>query len=828
MARDALRSLRRSTGSTACCILLIGCGIGLTATLGNFIDALFFRKLPVRQPDQLVMICGVADRGPRYYVPYPIYERLAERSDLFSQVFRWVDRVGQVDWQGETSLVHTDYVGPNYYSSLGVTPELGRLIDEENAGQVAVISHRYWRSRFGGEANVIGKTIPVGAARVTIIGVTKADYRGPIVGYTTDLTLPMEVLPVAENLGAKSTRALPSIVMARLQPGVGRQEAEVALESVWSRLLSETTPTGSTADTWAQRVGRNVIVTSGSRGWLYSNIREQYSKPLWILLGMAGLVLAAVCANLAGLLLARGIGRRQEFAVRAAAGAGPGHLAAQVLLECFLLSAAGGLLALLIAHWGSVAASRYLPPGNIPMSLDVGLGPWIFGLAALLVVLATFGFGVFPALQASRVNLNDALKQASRVVPSRTGFQKALIAFQITVSTVLLVGAGLFVRGFSTLMNADLGFSKDGLHILVVSRKTASANPTVDQGYIDELTRRLRTVPGVKSVGITSKEPLGLGSIPEEDVSTLDESGGTLKAESYCGFPGFFEALDIPLLQGRVFTRADGANAPGVAIVNDVLSRALWPRASPVGQYLRLGGLWGRNVEERVQVVGVVKGVRYSTLHEEPRPALYVPCTQRYSERGLWSMRLAALIGTEPSSAASAALNSGLRREVDALGRQVVIRAKSLASHTDETLLRERMLRAVMTLFGLLALSITCFGLYALVSLLVVDRVREFGIRMALGAKPADVRSLILRDTWRFLFPGVAAGMLAAVWAAHVAERYLYILNPRDVGTFAVVILVLVTTATIATSFPVRRAYRTDPAPQRCSRSSQKWRGPPR
>jgi predicted permease len=668
--RSVWRTLLRSRSAAGLTVALIAIGIGLNSAVFTMLDRVVLRKIAVTEPDRLVHLNGFSG-GIRLPVPFTILQRLRERRDLFAGVSGWIDQVVPVEVDGETKPTLMVRVDGDFYRVTGAHPQIGRLLTREDSGPVAVISDQFWKGRLGGDPHVLGRTVRTGKTVLTIVGVMPKEFSGMIANVSSDVVVPLDAFRVS--------RLEP---VARLQPEVTLERARAQIQAMWPRLVAETIPPKHSTSEWTADVGPTVKVESASRGQFFW--RAEYERPLVLLLGMAALVLLLVCANLAGLLLARGVSRQKEMAIRMALGAGRPRLVWQLMLESLLLASIGGAVGVLIARWGSALGASFLPMGNVPF--DYGMNPRVLGFAAGLSFFTALAFGLTPAILATRVGVIEAIKGVTGSRSSRDGIRRNLLVAQVALSAVLVAGSLLFAITLARLTAEPLGFRADSVLVLVVHGK--SSDSELGREYFDELLRRLRALPGVERVSIANELPMQHANYGERgEVSISAENWVT--AEAHCAFPEYFATLGAPVLQGRAFSAQEG----NAIVISQMLSWRLFGTESSIGRTLhekREGKTTNR------EVVGVVRDMKYGSPRTQTAPAFYRPCLQE------WTPKQA---GTRVMSIAVQGVDTGLeratRREVDALGRQVVFRATPLRDLVSLRMLRERMFAVVTSAYGL-------------------------------------------------------------------------------------------------------------------------------
>jgi putative ABC transport system permease protein len=778
--RSAWRTFARSRSAAGLTVALIAIGIGLNTAVFTVLDRMVLRKIAVPEPDRLIHFNGFSGEL-RQPVPYTILERIRKRRDLFAGVSGWIDQVVPVEVGGETTPALMVRVDGDFYQVTGAHPHMGRLLTREDSGPVAVISDQFWKARLGGDIHVLGRTVRTGKTVLTIVGVMPAEFSGMIANVSWDVTVPLDAFKVfwLEPV-------------ARLQPGVTLERARTQIHAMWPRLVADTVPPKRSTSEWTADVGPTVKVESASHGQFLW--RAEYERPLALLLGMATLVLLIVCANLASLLLARGVSRQKEMAIRMSLGAGRARLMSQLLLESLLLASAGGVVSVLVARWGSALGASFLPMGNVPF--DYAINPRALGFAAGLSFFTALAFGLMPAVLTTRIGVIDAIRGGTGSRSAGGGIRKNLLVIQVALSTVLVAGSLLFAVTLAGLAAERLGFRAEGVLVLVVQGKS----PDLELGreYFDELLRRLRALPGVERVSIANEVPMQYANYGESGEVSIS-GANWLTAEAHCAFPEYFATLGARVLQGRAFTAQEGR----AMVISQMLSWRLFGTESSIGRVVR-EKREGKTLDR--EVVGVVTDMKYGSPREQTPPAFYLPCLEE------WTPEQA---GTNTMSIAVRGVGAGLeraaRREIDSLGRQCVFQATPLRDLVSLRMLRERMFAAVTSVYGLVTLAVVGVGLYGLMTFLVASRTREIGIRVAVGAQRGDVLWLAAREVLSVMGVGLGLGISGAAAGTKLVTSYLFGVHALEPVVLGVTALVLALIGAIAAFAPVRRALAVQP-----------------
>ena len=806
--RYGARMLRQNPGFTAVAVLSLALGIGANTAIFSLIDAVLLRLLPVERPEQLYFIQNVGPRRPGGGAPpYPCFERFRDRTQSFTGLAAFTATNPRLRIDGQLEEVRGQRVSGNYFSLLGVKAVAGRTLgpaDDSVPGRggpdglVAVISYNYWTRRFGRNPAVVGKVVQLGNDPVTIVGVTPPEFYGLFPGMEVNISLPI-VTAGADMLAEKTSWWFQAV--GRLKPDVRPEQARAELDTIFQSFMDETNFNAeSRRDNFAR-----IDLAPASKG--LNTLRQQFSRPLQALMAIVALVLLIACANVANLLRARAAARRKEFAVRLALGASRWRLARQLLTESLLLVSLGGLLGLLFARWGGAFLVGFFATGRGRIFIDLALDHRVLLFTVGVALLTGLVFGLAPALQATRVDPNPALKEGAGTV-SRSRFGKSLVATQVALSLLLLVGAGLFLRTLRNLKNVEAGFRPEG--VLTVSVYPAE---TVYQGarlagLWRDVLARVERLPGVRSASLSALTPLD-GS--DRGVN-VEVTGYTPRAERDRGIrlnqvsPGYLETFGIALAQGRGFTAADHENAPRVALFNEAAARFYFGDRSPLGAQVRFGFDPRRESPPApYEIVGVVKDTRTQSLREPDTRLLYLPLTQPRDRLGRLTLALRA--DDQPAE-----LANSVSRELRAAGPDILLtNVATLSEQVDQSLVQERLVATLSLFFGLLALLLAAIGLYGVMSYDVARRTHEIGIRMALGANAGQVVRLVLRETLRWVAAGLALGLGAAWAATRWLESLLFGLKPHDPLTIGLAALVLLAVAGVAGYLPARRASRVDP-----------------
>lgn len=825
----AVRTLRQHKGFSSIAILILALGIGANTAMFTLVDALMLRPLPVPHPEQLITIGDPArtnswsQGSPRVdLVSYPLYVDLRDQNRVVSGLYAsgltmgldvLIDRDerGSARPGAEAEHPRGRFVSGNYFSVLQVPAAVGRTFapDEDRVpgdASVVVISHAYWQRRFAGDRSAIGRTILVNGTPMTIIGVTPPGFTGDIVGQPMDLWVPLTMQPVLMPhtpwLTDRSLNWL--LLMGRLKPGVTLAQARSVFTELATRSLLAHATAAEAAGIELELRTRPVQVEDGARGFSY--FRSAYAPALLTLTAAVALVLLIVCANVANLMLARAAGRGREMSVRMALGAGRGRLVQQLLTESVLLAAAGGAVGLLVAHWGSATLLRLATGSSGRLPVAVHLDGRILAFTTALSLVTAVLFGLVPALRATRVELATALRAQGRGVagtaggPGKLALGKLLVVAQVALSMLLLVGTGMLVRSTQRLERADLGLARDELVIAAVdAQRSGYAGPRL-AALIRDLLERVRRVPGVVAVSMSRNGIFG----GTTSATTLQVEGFTARADTDTLVaydevgPGYFHAIGAPILQGRDVEARDNEAAPKVAIVNETMARFFFPGGNAIGHHVTSEGTtW--------EIVGVVADVQSHAVREPPARRLYVPAMQMPEPPGTFGIEVR-------TTGDPARLVVPIRRALQAADPSlVVVEVEPLTTRIRDSIRQDRMVAQMVSFFGTLALVLAALGLYGVMAYASVRRTSEFGLRMALGARPGDVTRLVLREALMLTAGGVILGLPIALLATRLLESQLFGIGLLDVPSIAVAIIVLTLSAALAGLLPAMRAARVAP-----------------
>ncbi len=807
--RYGARLLFRNPGFTLVAVLSLALGIGANSTIFTLVDAVLLRPLPVEDGERLVALFTTDERNRGSFLNLLPTSRLnfadyREESDAFSGMAAINALPLAFSGRGDPEQIFGEMVTGNFFALLGVKPALGRafLADEDavpGARLVTVLSHSFWQRRLGGDPGVVGGTLTLNGQAFTVIGVAPRGFQGTNATFSPALWVPYMAYPqvtsgfLRENLDSR--RALLFQVIGRLAPGKTIDGAEASLKTIAERLAREYPDANG---------GRSVALLPLAEATINPGFRGNVVSAATLLMAVVGLVLLIACANVANLLLARAAVRQREVAVRLSVGASRGRLVRQLLTEGLLLALAAGLLGILIAYWGQGLLWSVRPPAIPADAIDFSPSGRVLAFTALVSLLTAALFGLAPAWSASRPSIVDELKQ--RGGPAIGGnrplsLRNLLVAGQVALSLVALVGAGLFVRSLASAQKIDPGFDHEKLAALTVNLGAQGYDAARAREFRRRMLERASALPGVERATLATVIPLFQGgflrTVFPEGVDSSDRGKGRL-VQLTTVEPGYFETMGIPLRRGRALLPADDERAPRVAVVNETMAKQFWPDGDAVGKRFKFFGQEWWN-----EVVGVAADGKYNFIGENPQPYIYLSLGQ--SNEPAVSLVLRA--ASDPASALGLA-----RREVQEMDRALpVTNVFTLADVLRQSLWAPRTGALLLALFGLLSLLLAVVGIYGVLSYSVKQRTRELGVRMALGAGQRDVLRLVVAQALTLVGVGIAIGLALSLAAGRLVASFLFGVSTRDPLTLVGVPLLLGTAALAASALPAWRATRVDP-----------------
>jgi len=819
--RYGIRSMFRSPALTLVALLSLALGIGANTAIFSFLDALMLRSLPVNDPAQLVVLggeegeAGMTDRyGSTTLYSYPFYRQLQQKNAVFSDVsaiLSFSNNVhGTVDGRDEMVQMGVQLVSGSYFPTLGVQPAIGRALTEDDDNSegdhpVAVISYAWWKRDLAGDPAVLNRKIKLGTTMFNIVGVAPPEFFGTKVGEAPDIWVPMSMMksvPPGLN-GYKDNFYQAMFIMGRLKPGVSLEQATSNVNLLYQQII-RAFPDGNlsprnTADLSKAHVALKPMATG------LSSLRRTFSEPLKILMGVTALVLLIACANIANLLLARSTARARELAVRQALGARRIRIVRQLLTESLLLALVGGLLGVGLAAFADRLLLRMISGGPEMLPLDVSINTRLLLFTFAVTVATAVLFGIVPALRGTRVELTDALKdgRGPSSGTARSPLGKALIVAQVAISLVLMVGAILFVRSLVNLNNVDTGFNREGvLRLQIDSNVTGlkSSDPRMIAMF-QEIEQRVSALPGVKAASFASflfnqgSWNTGIrvaGMNLDQNINIKHNVIGN----------GYFATMQIPLLAGRTFNTQDTSTSRHVAIISERMAKDLFPPGiNPIGHHYYTG--FDPIPDTDVEVIGIVKDVKFGSLQEKPQYIDYIPNPHHPWGYGILAVRYEGNFNT---------VSNAVQQTIHSVDRTLPIsRVTTLDEQVSRTLTNQRLVAQLSAFFGVLAVFLSCIGIYGLMSYMVGRRTNEIGIRIAIGATRANVRWLVMREIVLLVAIGVAVGIPITLAGSRAVTNMLFGLRGTDTASLLGSVVALMLVAIMAGYLPARRAAQVDP-----------------
>jgi len=795
--RYAARTLSKSPGFTLVAVLALALGIGANTAIFSVVKAVLLSPLPYPEPERLVWVREVNPSADILDEPAsaPNYNDWRTQARSFEGVAAYANTAMTLTdgGGGEPERIPAVTTSANFFQVVGVAPALGRgfLPEEEAAGKnrVVVISHGLWQRRFGASPQALGQTLTLSGNPHTVVGVAAPGFKTPVPGPKS----PDLWFPIAFNFDESRRRSDFLNVVGRLKAGATVEQARAELEGVAARLAAGRPSTNAGWTVKVEPLHERVV----------GNVRQA----LWVLMGVVGFLLLISCANVANLLLARAAGRRQEIAVRTALGARRGRLVRQFLTESLLLGLVGGGLGLVLAAWG-VEVLVALSPGNIPRLEEVGLDARVlaftFGVSALTGVV----FGLLPALSASKADLSVSLKEGgSRGSTAGAGARRlraTLVVAEVAITVVLLAGAGLMVRSFMAIQSVDPGFRPERILTFDFALPMTKYNEEPQRAaFFEQLTTRAAALPGVERAAVVSALPLTGGS---DYLSFVIEGRPDLPpekvqdAEVFSVTPDYFDVMSIPFVRGERLNERHRADVPDVAVINETMARRFWPGEDPLGKRVNLGN---PGTTPWMTIIGVVGDARTGGLDKEPYPQMYAP-TAQFPYR---AMTFVARTSGDPAGVAPA-----LRRELASIDRDLPLyNVRTMEQVMSDSVSRRRFQMVLIAAFAGVGLLLAAVGIYGVISYSVAQRRHEIGVRMALGARAADILKLVVGQGLGLTLAGVGLGLVGAFALTRVMASLLYGVSTTDPLTFACVALALLGVALLACLLPARRATKVDP-----------------
>jgi len=815
--KHGARLLRRNPGFAIVAVLSLALGIGANTAIFQLLDAVQFRLLPVKDPQRLVEMRITSGHrwgqvtGRRAQMTNAIWEEIRARHDSFSGVFAWGVTGFDLSTGGESRLINGLWVSGEFFQVLGIPAAAGRVITREDDARgcgtpPAVISYAFWQREYGGAASALGSTIRLDGHPFPIVGIAPAGFSGVEVGRSFDVAVP---------ICAEAMIAQPSLldkkyawwldVMGRLKPGVTIEGATAELSGMSPAVMAATAAPQLPPENAKEYLTFTMVADPAGTGVSY--LRGQYQQPLWILLGVAGLVLVIACANLANLMLARASAREREIAVRLAIGASRGRLIRQLLAESILVAAVGAAMGVALAQSLSRFLVAFISTDTSQLFFNLETDWRVLAFACALGAGTCVMFGLAPAIRATRQSAAAAMKSGSRGSSDsreRFGLRRVLVAAQVALSFVLIVAALLFVGTVRNLSNMDPGFRRDG--ILIADFDTRSAKVPVERQpeFQRQLRNRIAAIPGVESVADAVIAPAS-GSVWNDRVIVDGIKQQKMTNENHVS-PGFFRLLGTSLLAGRDFDERDVPGAPSVAIVNDAFAETYFKTKNPIGRTFRFEVSPG-DPDLTYQIVGVVQNTKYANLREPLGPVAYFPAAQMpVPDPLLTDVKILVRSGLPASS-----LGPSITAAARDVSPSMLVGYHTLSGDISRSLLRERLVATLSAFFGALAVLLAVVGLYGVMSYMVERRRNEIGIRMALGADGGDVTRMVMRDSATVLAAGLGIGVVLSLLSAQTAKALLFGVAATDPSTLVLAAAMLGGVAAAASYLPAWRASRLSP-----------------
>lgn len=815
--RYSLRQLGNSPAFALIAILTLALGIGANTAIFQLIDAIRLRSIPVKKPEELATV-RIADRhwgsgqfSSQYsQLTFPMWEQIRDRQQGFADIAVWSNQLFNLATGGEVHYAKALRVSGEFFHVLGVEPILGRLLgpDDDQPGcaiGVANISFAFWQSNFGGDTAIVGKRLTLDGNSFEIVGITPPAFNGISVGDTFDVALPVCIEPIVSPRNNRLTlrHAWWLASIGRLKPGWTIARANAQIGAVTPAVLQETIPPVYDAEKAKKYLEYKLGVFSASTG--FSSLRQDSETPLFLLLGISGLVLVIACANLANLMLARAGAREQQITIRLALGATRGKMIRELLSESVLLAAGGSFCGLFLAFAISRMLVAFISTGDAKIFLDLGMDWRVLGFATALAVLTTILFGLAPAFRATRVEPAALLQSGSRGMTGgrkRLGLRRILVVSQVGLSVVLLMGALLFARSLRNLITLNMGFQENGILVTSVDFKRLHLPEASFVEYKRQLVNAVKAIPGVESAANAIMVPFGGETWNNDVILEGSEQDAGVVWENFLG-PGYFQVLGTPLLAGRDFDDRDTANSPKVAIVNQAFVRKILKGADPLGKRFRIHEPPGKP-RPLYEIVGVTGDNKFQDMHEDYLPFMCFPERQ---QEGLGPDDQIIIRSALPLGS----LMASVKQAMSAVNPGIDLDFKVFKTQVHSSLMQDQLMATLSGFFGFLAALLAAIGLYGVISYSVHQRTKEIGIRMAIGAGRGDVVAMILKEAGILTVAGLVIGTTLALASAQVVKSLLYGLKPRDPLTMVLAVVTLAAVAALASFVPAYRASRLDP-----------------
>jgi putative ABC transport system permease protein len=817
IARDlrfALRQLRQAPIVNGLALLSLALGIGANVAIFSLVNALVLRPLPVQDPERLGRIVLPTSQGVQAQFSNPVWEYLRDHHDGFSAVAATSFARFNLNARGEMRVVPGLYMSGQYLEMMGVSPALGRGFSDADdqrgggsSGSVAILSYGFWQREYGGDPSVLGRTLTLDGHPFTIVGVTPRDFFGVRVGLSFEVAVPLAAEAVIHGTESWLDRRNSAnvTVLARLAPAQTFRDAEARLRAFQPQLRDATMPADYRPEDQGAYLTTPLTIEPASTG--FSFLRDRYSRPLYVLLSIVALVLAIACVNMANLLLAQAAKRRRELIIRLSLGASRAQLVRQVLVESIMLSLLGAAAGIVIAAWGSRVLVAMIATPSSGVVLDPSIDWRVLSFTVGVGILTGLFFGVAPALRGTSLTPADALRDHARGITSgggRLNFGHGLVAFQIALSFVLVFGSTLFVRTLVGLTAQPLGFESSRVLVGNIDLRRTGTLAKDRYAIFSQLRSAIADVPGVDAAAVAFLTPVSGSTWNETVVVRGDDGQEQRRSVSFNGFTqDYFRAMGTPVLAGRDFAESDTATTQPVVIVNEEFAKKFFAGQNPVGRFFAIDG--GSRGNRGVEIVGLVGNAKYRTLREAPQPTIYGPMTQQQRFPPS-SVRLVVRTAGAPLDARAAVV-----RAIAGVNEEIMVDLKRFDDDVDAATTQERLIASLSAAFGGLALVLAALGLYGVMSYAVTRRKSEIGIRMALGAEPANLVRLVLGQVAFITLIGLAVGAAASIGTGRFINTLLFNLAANDVTMIVVTAITLAMAAAVAGYLPARRAARIDP-----------------
>jgi putative ABC transport system permease protein len=796
--RYGLRGLLKHPGFTAIVVITLALGIGASTAIFSIVDSVLLRRLPYRTADRIVAVQELNPVGKRIQVTSANFLDWRAQNTVFEQLAAIKTAPTNLAATDHAERVELAQTNANFFDIFGITPQQGRLFipQDEQAGHepIAVLSDALWRRRFGADVSIVGKPITLNSQNYTVVGIAPPGFQYPD---KTEVWLPpLKLAPeLSPDQDVTQTRGMGYLAaVGLLKPGVSLQQAASEMETITARLRQQY------PDTNNRRFNRVVS--------LHEHLVGDTNKLLWLLLGAVTFVLLIGCANVANLLLASGASRQKEIAIRTALGASRWRVMRQLFTESTILALTGGAVGLLIAYWGLAAIIKLLP-GDFPRLNEIHMDVRVLAFTFAASVLTGMLFGLAPALQISRSDVQDSMRESGRGLTGslrKSRFRQALIVVEVALSVVLLAGAGLLFRSFMHLQSVNTGFvSQQVLTAKLTPAGTKYANLSDSVRFYNQVLEKVSALPGVQDAGLINTLPLDKGPtagfrVEGSPVTTPDKWPG---ANYRVVTPNYFRAMSIPILQGRAYTDRDNENAPRVMIVNEELAQSVFPGESAIGKRITFGNVDNNQQPVWWEIVGVAANVRSVELREEPESELYFSASQT----GWNSMSLVVRSSVEPAN-----LSGSVRQIVNEVDKSVPVSSVQTMDHiVSQSITQPRFNLFLLGLFSAVAMLLSAAGIYGVTAYTVTQRTHELGIRLALGAQVGDVLKMILGQGMAVIGVGLVLGLVSAFGLMRLLRSLLFGVGENDPVTFVAITGLLLLVAVVACYIPARRATKVDP-----------------